>query len=258
MERRIGMPQSFPPTLASPAPAPDPSLAFLARQPIVGRDGTLYGHEYLARLIGHRDVGAAFQAAPSSWLSTLTHDMLRRLRDLVSTDSSVACHHFVNAEKTSLAEAAIVEDLIATAAVLERQGGQLVVEATERPLQPPQALHAYLDHLWILRRHRIRIALDDCDISRIHAQPELDEHLCDYLKFNLSQLGLRQDGHWRHTHPGADATSRVLHACKRHFQVRLVAEVVETEQMRQRALELPFDFLQGYLLGKPVPADQVA
>ncbi len=41
------------------------------------------------------------------------------------------------------------------------------------------------------------------------------------------------------------------------LNLRMVAEGVETEEQQHLLTSLGFDALQGYLLGKPTPADRV-
>lgn len=102
-----------------------------------------------------------------------------------------------------------------------------------------------------LRELGVRVAVDDfgagySSIARLRRLP------LDTLKLDRSLLADDDDGGgWR----GAAFAATV--AAGRRLGLRLIAEGVETETQAERAAELGCEELQGYLYGRPMPADDL-
>lgn len=224
-------------------------------QPVFDRRGSLYGHESLIQLHEQADTGLAITTASPPRLWQISCELMARL---TLAEHPRGLRHFVNMERTTLADPRCVDLLLDTQQQLARHDCQLVVEITERPLADPRLVDSFLRHLRQLHRQGILLALDDCPLPVPPAlQCLLAERLCQYVKIDLRQLGVP-------SHPGADAAAlhtkldELLLSCIEHSQAALIAEVIETRWQHEYALGLPFSFFQGYYLQHPLPAPSPA
>ncbi|GGS11338.1 hypothetical protein GCM10008960_41650 [Deinococcus sedimenti] len=122
--------------------------------------------------------------------------------------------------------------------------GQLILELTESAvLRDPDAAVAQLRDL---RALGIRIALDDFGTG--HSSLSLLRRLpIDALKIDRSFV---QDA-------AAEVMVGVAVTLARAFSLHVVAEGIETEGQRALAQALGCDGMQGYLLARPAPADEM-
>ena len=154
---------------------------------------------------------------------------------------------FVNLSSVSLAR----RDLAAAfSPILEQHRfppSRLAVEVTETALVglPDRAALA----LDALKQLGMRIVLDDfgegySSITRLGRLP------FDTLKVDLSLIGL----------PSAGDANRVLKAMvelAHSLGLRIVAECIEDDEIRDELTRLGYDLIQGFLLCPPLPADDV-
>jgi diguanylate cyclase (GGDEF)-like protein len=126
---------------------------------------------------------------------------------------------------------------------------QIVLELTESMLVDDN--QAAIDVLWQLRALGVRLAIDDFGTG-YSSLARLGEMPVDELKIDKSfvdRLGAA-------TH---DSTALVTAAVAmgHGLALEVVAEGVETAQQAGFLASIGCDLLQGYLLGKPQPADQI-
>jgi EAL domain-containing protein (putative c-di-GMP-specific phosphodiesterase class I) len=240
-------------------------LAEVRAQPIVNRQEHIVGFENLARV--ESDV---FGGPMDHLIARLSADELQRLtgevllglriRCLLDKNYSsqmkgqraghVALRHFVNVEKRSLAEPAVIDDLVESAADLRSSGAQLVVEVTERPLTSSSRFRAYVKGLMRLKQEGVQVALDDYDIDApVHW--ELDLGLCDFVKLELPELGIPYCGDEDVLATHYIRLAEKLYQFIHRYLVGLIAEKVETGWQYEVAKGLPFKLFQGYHLGRP-------
>lgn len=233
-------------------------------QPIVDRQECVIGYETLARISAdafganmERDIGAL----SLNTLGKLTSEVLLGLRICCMLETHytwrkkselapAAVRHFVNVEKLSLTDPAIVEELIESAADLRSSGARLVVDVAERPVATPAQFNEYLRGLVRLKQEEVLVALDDYDLnSPVHW--ELDLGLCDVMKFELGSLGIVE--------PNDESNFAIRHAVLAEklfemiyrYRVELLAERVETDWQYEVVKGLPFNLFQGYRFGRP-------
>ena len=211
----------------------------LVFQPIVRRDGTLYGHEALARTSEPRlpHPGVLFDVAQRLGR---VHELGRAIRSraaeaLQRGDVAVA---FVNVHPLELADDAI----LLPEADLSRHARAVVLEITER-----QSLDTISDlpgRIRALRGLGYRLALDDLGAG--YAGLNTFAILApDIVKLDMALV----------RGCDADAVKRQLirsmtSLCK-ELGALVVAEGIETPAERDTVLELGCDLMQGYLLGRP-------
>jgi EAL domain-containing protein (putative c-di-GMP-specific phosphodiesterase class I)/CheY-like chemotaxis protein len=215
---------------------------WMAYQPIVSRDGALFGYEALMRSSDRAlpHPGAILEAAER--LGRLT-DVGRRTRglvgaDLTRLDDGLSC--FVNLHPSDLADPALIQDL----SLVAEHGERIVLEVTEREsldgLPDPRA------SVGALRERGCRIAVDDLGAgyagltSFAHLEPEI-------VKIDMSLVrGVDQDRRKAHI------LGRIVDLCH-DLGVLVVAEGVETAAERDVLLALDCDLFQGFLIAKPAP-----
>lgn len=227
----------------------DAGVEALLWQPVMDRSNQPYGYESLVRLSGQTDTSAAIAAATPAQLWEITREVLSRL---CNASRCLGTRHFVNLEKSTLAEPRSVDLLLAAQRQLALLDCELVVEITERPLRAPDQQGDYLRNLRRLQATNIALALDDCAFPPPSLHQELAERLCKYVKIDLHQLGIPLQ-------PDAcsdDLRASLGAALQRfadHYQVLLIAEVIETQWQYDFAKALPFSYFQGYYLQRPQP-----
>lgn len=144
-------------------------------------------------------------------------------------------------------------DLLETVrqALLRHQlpGGSLTLEITETiAMRDPQFSQQRISEL---QKIQVNVAIDNFGIG--YANLLHLKHLdASELKIDRSFINsLRADSE------DATVVSAML-ALAQTLNLRMVAEGVETEEQQTLLTRLGFDALQGYLLGKPTPADRIA
>ena len=128
-------------------------------------------------------------------------------------------------------------------------GGSLTLEITESiDMRDPQFSQQRISEL---QKIQVRVAIDKFGIgyaNLLHLK-NLD---ASELKIDRSFINsLRADSQ------DATVVSAML-ALAQTLNLQMVAEGVETEEQQTLLTRLGFDALQGYLLGKPTPAERIA
>lgn len=213
---------------------------WMAFQPIVRADGTVFGYEALLRsdepALPHP--GAVLDAA----------ERLDRLQDLgrvvrarsaaAFASASPSAALFVNLHSRDLLD----EDLLAPSAPLSKIADRVVLEITERAsLSDVKDLRA---RVRTLRDRGFRIALDDlgAGYAALTSFPMLEP---DIVKIDMS---LVRD---IDTQPMKRKLVGTMASLCREMKMSVVAEGVETEKERDTLVDLGCELLQGYLLGRP-------
>lgn len=215
---------------------------WMAYQPIVDRDGNLYGFEALMRTreptLPHP--GAVLDAAER--LGRL-QELGRRTRDLAGSDvaeldRSVAL--FLNLHSSDLED----ESLWSKDSAFAKLGPRVVLEVTERAsLDRVRDARASVS---FLRDRGFRIAVDDlgAGYAGLTAFTQLEP---DIAKLDMSIVrDVDRD----------DRRGRIIRAMTtlcHDLEVLVVAEGVETIAERDVLLDLGCDLFQGYLIAKPAP-----
>ncbi|MBN2194477.1 MAG: EAL domain-containing protein [Polyangiaceae bacterium] len=213
---------------------------WMAYQPIVRRDGSLYGYEALMRS------GETALPHPGAILSAAERlgrlpDVGRRTRSLIAESlpelpGGLSC--FVNLHPSDLGDPA----LLSKDSLLDVYGARVVLEVTEREtldrLPDPRRLIAQL------RERECRVAVDDLGAGyaglTTFAQIEPD-----IVKIDMSLVrGVDQD---RRKAQILDGIVKLCH----ELDVTVVAEGVETTGERDNLLDLGCDLFQGYLIARP-------
>lgn len=187
---------------------------FVARQPIYDKSDQLIGYELLYRA-GDTDVAEFNDGKIASSQVILNSFMDIGFDALVG--SSFA---FIN----------ITEDFILNESLTPMYEKQIVLELLEE-ISPSAEVFAGVKRL---KKHGYKIALDDFKYS-----PEYDEllGLSEFVKLDVIELG-------------KDGIIRELENLK-EFDVKIIAEKVESQEMYAFCKELSFDFFQGYYFCKP-------
>jgi len=196
----------------------DPSFEeiYLARQPIVTRDGGLYGFELLFRRAyshQHADVDDGMRATTtvvSNMLSELGAErVLGQLRGFINADGQFLQSDLVELLPPRQVALEILEDTLADGPMIERCRS--------------------------LRQAGFDIALDDYAGDFAAVEPILP--YVSMVKIDLVQV----------------PHERLAEVCEplRAFNVRLIAEKVETESEFTLCADLGFDLFQGYHFARP-------
>ncbi|MBI5501583.1 MAG: EAL domain-containing response regulator [Deltaproteobacteria bacterium] len=213
---------------------------WMAFQPIVRRDGTLYGYEALMRTreetLPHP--GAVLDAAERLGR---TGEVGRRTRELTASSVGRAAEGttiFLNLHAVDLADPDLRRDDTPIALAAQR----IVLEVTERAsLERVENLSGAVG---ALRRRGFRIALDDlgAGYAGLTAFAQL---VPDVAKLDMSLVR------------GVDADERrakvvraITDLCH-DLKVLVVAEGVETVAERDALLDLDCDLFQGFLIARP-------
>jgi len=204
------------------------SHLYLARQPIYDRQLNVYAYELLYR-------AADVASAPENIGDQATYTVLMNALTEIGLDDLVGPHYaFIN-----LTRGFVVGDN-----PLPFSGNKVVIEV----LEDIAADEAVLEGVKRLSSQGYMIALDDFIYDE--SLRELVE-LADLIKIDIMMLDRAQ----LHQH---------VELLKR-FDVKLLAEKVETQEEYELCKQLGFDYFQGYFFCKPktftrqrVPANQLA
>ena len=212
---------------------------WMAYQPIVRPDGTVFGHEALLRcdLKALPSPGAMFDAAERLGR---VHDLGRtiRARAAASLNGASGPTLFVNVHALELTDA----DLYAPTAPLSAGAGTVVLEVTER--SSFERVPDLRDRIQLLRSLGYRIAVDDlgAGYAGLTSFASLEP---DVVKLDMALVrGVdRQPIKQR-------LVGSMTRLC-RDLGILVVAEGVESVAEKDVLLDLGCDLLQGYLFGRP-------
>ncbi len=187
---------------------------FVARQPIYDSNDCLTGYELLYRA-GDTDI-AEFDDGKIASSQVILNSFL----DIGFDDLVGSTNAFIN----------ITEDFILDESLTPMYEKQIVLELLEEIVPSTEVISGVIR----LKDHGYRIALDDFKYS-----PEYDEllELSDFVKLDVIQLG-------------EDGIVRELDYLKQ-YNVKTIAEKVETQEMYAFCKELDFDCFQGFYFCKP-------
>jgi EAL domain-containing protein (putative c-di-GMP-specific phosphodiesterase class I) len=212
---------------------------WMAYQPIVRPDGTLFGHEALLRsdLKALPNPGAMFDAAERLGR---VHDLGRtiRARAASSLNGASGPSLFVNVHSLELTDA----DLYAPTAPLSIGAGNVVLEVTER--SSFERVPELRDRIQILRSLGYRIAVDDlgAGYAGLTSFASLEP---DVVKLDMALVrGVDRE-------PIKQRLVGSMTRLCRDLGILVVAEGVETSEEKDILLDLGCDLLQGYLFGRP-------
>jgi EAL domain-containing protein (putative c-di-GMP-specific phosphodiesterase class I) len=215
---------------------------WMAYQPIVAPDGSLFAHEALVRSVEPGFETADVLLGTAERLGAL-RELGRKVRQSVGRVAGAVSNHgsvFVNLHPEDLLDELLTsgEDPLAPFAA------SIVLEITERA-----ALHDVREvkaKMVDLRSMGYRIALDDLGAgyagltSFATLAPEI-------VKLDMGLVrGVDAD-------PLKQKLVRSMTALSRDMGILVVAEGIETEAERDVLVELGCQLLQGYLFGRPAP-----
>lgn len=155
----------------------------------------------------------------------------------------------VNVSARQFKQADFVSDVIT---LMERHGivaGQLKLEITESSLQ--ENLAETVSRMKVLRARGVRFAIDDfgTGYSSLSYLKELPIHVLKIDRSFVSHVDTDEDD---------IAIAKTILALASHLGLDVVAEGVETESQFAALRDYGCPLFQGYLLGRPVAADQLA
>ncbi|MCA9517693.1 MAG: EAL domain-containing protein [Myxococcales bacterium] len=219
---------------------------WLAMQPIVRPDGTLFAYEALAR-VPHgtfRGPLELFESAHELHRTTELERAVRANAALLASQLPAGLKLFVNVEPSSLGDAELYDD----ASPLSRVASRVVLEITERaPLRSIVDLEGRIARL---REMGFMLALDDfgAGSAGFTAFATLRP---DVAKLDMDMVrGIDKSDVQQRT------VRSMIHLCK-DLGVMVLGEGVETDGERETLRELGVELLQGYLVGKPAPPPPV-
>ena len=187
---------------------------YVARQPIYDANNSLFGYELLYRT-GEVDIADIENGKLAS--------------------SEVIMHSFVNIGVDDLVGSAfafinITEEFLHDESMTPMFENQTVLEILET-IEPSEKNVAGIKRL---KEKGFLIALDDFKFSEKYL-PFLE--LADYVKIDVIQQGMNE----------IPAQIEKL----KQFNVKFIAEKVETQEMYELCRKLPFDYFQGFFFCKP-------
>jgi diguanylate cyclase (GGDEF)-like protein len=155
----------------------------------------------------------------------------------------------VNVSARSVGGGSLADEVIAALAAHDLDADRLIIEVTETAIlaDPPRAV-AELERL---REAGVCISLDDFGQGQTSLR-----HLAA-LPLNVLKIdrGFVAD---MDANPAHAAIVRSMIELGHNLGLRVVAEGVETEVVREQLREAGSDLIQGYLLSRPLPLEQIA
>lgn len=222
-------------------------------QPIFNsRKQIIVGVEALARwqnaVLGNVSPDEFIPAAEQSGqIARLTPVMLRKAL-AIAKDWPIPIFLTFNLSALEVTSADYAHQLLA---IIENSGftpDRVVFEITETAMI--RDTETVAEVLSLLQRHGIRIALDDFGTG-FSSLSMLSQMPLDYLKIDRSFLdGIEQKR-------AVSAVFKSICDLSRHLGITSIVEGVETEAQMLNAHVSGIDLMQGYLLGRPMPADQI-
>lgn len=215
-------------------------------QPIVQMaDRSIFAWEVLAR--GRMDdlssAGQIFQAAESQGVAAEISERIRYLGANIASGMGTGCPFFLNTHPHEFAEDRLLASLAQLRDIFPAL--PLVIEIHEQAVADQKHLKELIAGI---RDLGCQFAYDDFGVgsSRIL---EILEFPPDYVKFDIEFV--RRVSNRDIPYDKANSLVNVL----KNLNVRLLAEGVETEQQHERCFELGIELGQGYLYGRPLPAE---
>jgi len=188
---------------------------YIARQPIYNKSFEVFGYELLYRngAVNEAIIDDANQATCETILNAFMH---------IGIDSLVG---------STLAFINLPKEFIINESLTPLFNSQSVLEILKDVEPTPEVI----DGLKRLKKQGFKIALDDF-VYRDSHQPLLE--LADIVKLNVIAL--------------SEELVREEYARVRQFEhIKILAEKVETQEMKELCLELGFDYFQGFFFCKP-------
>lgn len=227
---------------------------FLMAQPIFGVRGDAY-HEILLRLKGEEGetiapdcflpVAHEFGLSSSIDLWVIEHT----LKFMAQNRESMPARRFaINLSPTSVCRARLPTDIAQLLAKYQIEAWQLVFEVTEsNALTNAEQAQATLLQLQVLG---CQIAIDDFGTGYA-SYARLKNVNADILKIDGSFIRNMVSNSLDY-----QIVASICHLA-RMKKMRVVAEYVESEEIRSAVVSLGIDYMQGYLIGKPQPLDAI-
>ncbi len=223
---------------------------FLMAQPITGMRGDVY-HEILLRMKGENDeligpdsflpVAHEFGLSSSIDMWVIEHT----LQFMAENRAKMPAHRFaINLSPTSVCQARFPVEVSQLLDKYQIEAWQLIFEVTEsNALTNVKQAQITLQHLQELG---CQIAIDDFGTGYA-SYARLKNVNADLLKIDGSFI--------RNIVSNSLDYQIVASICHlaRMKKMRVVAEYVENEEIREAVLSLGIDYMQGYLIGKPQP-----
>ncbi|MFC5861236.1 EAL domain-containing protein [Acidicapsa dinghuensis] len=222
-------------------------------QPIIRlRTGQLYGFEMLARW-AHPELGLIFpgdfieQAERDGWISELTYQLLRKgLKEIAPLPGEPTLS--VNISPPQLHGTSFVDQVHEAAAEANFPLNRLILEITESALA--EDIVSVSKTVQSLKIAGCRLALDDFGTgysSLLHLQS---------LPFDELKVDRSFVSSMTQKHDSRQIVAAVV-GLGQSLSLTTVAEGVETEEQAEILLWLGCELGQGWLYGKPVPAEQL-
>ena len=213
---------------------------WMAYQPIVTRDGKLYGHEALLRSKEPKlpHPGAVLDAAEKlNQLMELGRLVRRRATEPVAANPDSGAL-FVNLHPRDLED----EELISPDSPLSKIASRVVLEITERA--SVASINDLRSRIATLREIGFRVAVDDlgAGYAGLTSFALLEPHI---VKIDMT---LVRDVH---TMPVKQRLIRSITSLCTEMGIEVVGEGVENVEERDMLVELGCDLFQGYYIAKP-------
>lgn len=200
--------------IAADAAIEAPSV-WVARQPILDRDGSIFGYELLFRNPGQQE--ATFGDGNVATARVLTHTLID-----IGAETVVGEHlAFVN----------MPEDFLNGQLTVPLDPARYVLEVQE----DAEPVREVVDGIEALREDGFRICLSH-SASNVNTYDLL--HLADLVKIDVPSLT-------------ADDLRREAESIRSLAQIRLIALRVETQEEYGYCRDLGFDYFQGYFFARP-------
>jgi diguanylate cyclase (GGDEF)-like protein len=180
-----------------------------------------------------------------AWVLREACEQLARWRAEHGPDAIEAIN--VNVAVRQLREATFVDEVAAVLSETGLTSGNLILEVTESSVVDGRQVQETLE---ALHEMGVRLALDDfgtgqSSLSLLRAFP------VDVLKLDKSFV----DGLAGGADKGRVAVAAAVAQLAEHLGLKAVAEGIEDEQQLERLREMGYRYGQGFLMGRPMPAE---
>lgn len=154
----------------------------------------------------------------------------------------------LNLSRVQFRSTQLVDVLAEAISINDVRPSQVAIEITETAISEDAI--GMTETLQTIRESGVHVAIDDFGVGK-SSLSSLYELPANILKIDRSFIG-------RIEKPGPQPVIEAIVTMARARGLRTVAEGVETEVQRQYLTSVGCDYLQGYLLGRPMPPDQLA
>lgn len=217
-------------------------------QPIVDPFGNLYSYEILMRFKGSSMLpGPIIQRWENSgFIAVADLSMLKRVNDVFQTVQN-RYRICVNISIRSIENAA--DSILAKLIEIKKKVRTLIVELTETA--------AVIDASTLLKfvarckMHFIAISLDDCRPDNAFGSKSLIRLISPHF--------VKIDGQFLHecfATQNTDALDEIIYTSK-EIGAKVIAEYIDSDEIKLFALSFNVDYLQGFLIGKPAPVSRI-